>query len=166
MATPLPKVFSGARAKVSIFNPNTGTSQVIGIFSNCSYGFSYSTNPAYILGRYTAAEIDYTSVDTVSMSCTGYRVVGGGGHKIGAMPAVNDLLTHQYITITLYDRQTGENVATVTSVRPTGYSTSVDARNTVQITVNYVGIEVSDESTNNLESVGTGALATDMPEGD
>ena len=161
-----PKVFSGARAKLSITDPNTGLDQVIGIFSNCSYGFSYTTNPAYILGRYTAAEIDYTSVDTVSVTATGYRVVGAGGHKIGAMPSVNELLTHQYITLTLYDRQTGERTAIVKNVRPVGYSTGVDARNTAQITINYVGTVVDDESTNNDESVGAGALAVDMPQGD
>lgn len=163
MATP--KIFSGARAKLSITNPNAGTDQVIGIFNNVSYGFSYSTTPAYILGRFTAAEIDYTSVDTVSVSATGYRIIGQGGHTAGAMPSVNDLLQHEYVTLTVYDRTTGRRMAIIKDCRPTGYSTTISARNTVEITVNYVGIVADDESTENIEATGTGQLATDMPAG-
>lgn len=164
MATP--KILTGARAKLSISDPNNGQSdKVIGIFNNISYGFSYSTVPAYILGRLTAAEIDYTSVDTVSVSATGYRVIGQGGHTAGALPNVNELLSHQYVTLTVYDRLTQRRVGIIQNCRPTGYSTTISSRNTVEITINYVGIFVDDEDTSNQEIEGGDTGAVVMPAG-
>jgi hypothetical protein len=154
------KVVSGARCKVSI------DGQVVGIFNSISYGLSYDTQPVYILGRFTAAEIDYTAQEVVGVTCTGWRVIGHGPHVTsaagggGSVPKLQDLLTHDYISLLVEDRQTGKQIATISNVRPTGYSTTVSQRQLEEITVNFVGILISDETADNSEAPG----ATDLPQ--
>lgn len=146
-----PKVMSGARAKLQIFDPNTNSAQTLGIFANVSYALAYDAQPAYILGRYSAAEIDYTAQEPVQITASGFRVVGQGAHKHASVPKLQDLLTHEYISLQIVDRQTGQAIAKITNVRPTGYSTSISARQLEEITVNFIGILVDDEDTQNEE---------------
>ena len=141
-----PKVMNGARAKLSIIDPNTNTVQVVGIFNSVSLALQYSTQPVFILGRYSTAEIDYTGMEPVSVTASGWRVVGSGAHAAAKVPKLQDLLQHEYLQLQIIDRQTGQTVAKVTNVRPTGYSTTIDARNLEQLTVTFVGILLDDES--------------------
>ena len=144
---------SGARAKLQIVDPNKGgSSQVVGIFANVSYALAYDAQPVYILGRYSAAEIDYTSQEPVQVTASGFRVINQGAHAQARVPALADLLRHEYITLEIIDRQTGATIAKIRNVRPTGYSTSISARQLEEITVNFMGILVDDESTKNEES--------------
>lgn len=110
-----------------------------------------TTTPAFILGRFTAASIDYTSVEPVNCTASGWRVVRHGAHVEGRVPNIKDLLNHEYIQIGVVDRQTLEAVATIRDVRPTGYSSAFAARQLTQMSMSYIGIIVDDESTDNHE---------------
>lgn len=147
-----PKVMNGARAKVGFIDPKTNQTKYVGIFNNVSYGLTFDAQPAYILGRYSPAEIDYTAQEPVNITCSGWRVFEHGAHVEGQVPNLKDLLNHEYITITILDRQNPtKNLATFRNVRPTGYSTTISARNLEEVTVTFVGIFVDDESTANAE---------------
>lgn len=151
---------SGARARVLIVDPNTDQGRVVGLFTDVSYGLTFDAQPAYILGRYSPAEIDYTAQEPVQVTCSGWRVVGHGAHKDAAVPNLKDLLTHNYIDLAIEDRQTGRRIAIIRNVRPTGYSTSISARQLETITVTFVGILLDDEDTTNTEA----DPITDLPQ--
>lgn len=154
-----PKVMSGARAKVGMIDPNTQQLRVVGIYDNFSYGLQLDVAPAFILGRFTAASLDYTSVEPISCTASGWRVVRHGAHVEGRVPNIKDLLHHEYIQIGVVDRQSLALVATVRDVRPTGYSSAFTARQLTQMTMSYMGIIVDDEDTDNSEP----ADSTDLP---
>lgn len=160
MPTP-PKVMSGARAKIG-FSVN-GVTSFVGIYNNFSYGVTYDVAPAYILGRYTAASLDYTSVEIVQCSASAYRVIKHGPHVEGRLPSIKDLLDHNTIEIVVFDRVTSPGagnkpIATIRNVRPTGYSTALSARQLEEMTMTYVGILVDDEDTTNAEVAGSTEL--------
>jgi hypothetical protein len=145
------KTFHGARALVSIADPN-GTSRLIGIFNSISWGLTYDVQPISILGRLSPDELVYTAQEPVSITCSGFRVVGHGAHEMAKVPNLLDLLSHEYLEIVVTDRQDPTKaIAKFHSVRPTGYSTTLSARNVEEITVTYMGLLVDDESTTNAE---------------
>jgi hypothetical protein len=153
MATP--KTMSGARAKVSaIVN---GVAKILGTFSQISYGVTYETQPVWLLGRYTAAENVYTSVDIVQINASGWRSVGHGWHTAGLLPRVQDLMFAGTIELQITDRQSeiagGEpRIARITEVLPTSGSGGFEARQLAGMTHTFVGLLVSDESVTNAES--------------
>jgi hypothetical protein len=167
------KVLTGARAKIYVNNV------LIGIFETCTYNMSIGTEPIHLLGRYSAAEITPTSYEAVTLSCSGFRVIGAGPYG-GSPSAVNpsgqpgesgnplngpsvymlqDLLNLTGVTIAIVDRQTGVNILTAMGCVATGYNGNHNARATSRITINYTGLVLSDESGN--QSEGTGAV--DLP---
>jgi hypothetical protein len=152
-----PKVLSGARAKLGIMSGDKV--DFVGIFNNVSYGMTLDAQPAYILGRYGPAEIDYTAMEPVRISCTGWRVVHHGAHVDAKIPNLKDLLTHEYLTLVIVDRQTNAAIATFRQVRPVSYDTTINARNLNEITCTFMGILVDDEDTENAET----ANAADLP---
>lgn len=154
-----PRTMTGARAKFGFIDPATGTATICGIFNNVSYGLQYDAQPVYILGRYSPAEIEYTAQEPVRITATGWRVVGHGPHTEAHVPKLQDLLTHEYLTLVLFDRQTNEKIATFHSVRPTGYDTTLANRNLSEVTISFIGLLVDDEDTQNAETPG----ATDLP---
>jgi hypothetical protein len=155
---------SGARAKVCLYDPATGLTHIVGIFTNVSYHMTYETQPAYILGRFSAAEVDYTSMDLVAITCSGFRVNDHGPYAEAGLPKLQDLLLSDYISLAIIDRQRealGQDarVAIFKNCRATGFSTTINARSLQDMTVNYVALGMDDESTTNSE----GALATNLP---
>lgn len=137
------KVFHGARAKLNI-GQNT-----VGIFTNVSYGVQYDVQPVSILGAMAPVELAYTGQEAIQITASGWRVIGHGPHdpQGAQVPKLQDLLTHEDITVSLFDRQDDSNpIMVVTGVRPTGYSTSVSARGLQEITVSMVGLKLTDES--------------------
>lgn len=159
-----PRVMSGARAKVGFHDPLTGETKIVGIYSNVSYGVTYEVQPAGILGRFTYAEVDYTGVDLVQITCSGWRVVGHGRHKEGRLPRVQDLLLHEYLEMTVIDRQSealGQEprIAKIRNVRPTAGSEQYAHRALSEVNLTYVGILVDDEDTENAEH----PTAADLP---
>lgn len=153
----IPKIFGGHRAICYISKPGEPT-KAVGLFSDISYSLTYTAAPADILGRFSAAEVDYTGVELVDISATGWRIIGQGPHAAAAVPKWQDLLLHDYLTLQVLDRATKEVIATIEKVRPLGYSTSIAAKQLTQIPVRYVGIIVSDESGANSESAGASDL--------
>jgi hypothetical protein len=147
------KTLTGGRAKVYVNN------QLVGIFESCNYNRVYGTEAIHILGRYTAAEIAYTSVEAVTLTCSGFRVVGNGVHVLPAVPKVQDILNFQPFVLTVVDRQTGETVTTINGVTPNGDNGNYNAKASSRVTVNYMGIIMSDEDGDQSESAG----ATDLP---
>ncbi len=147
-------VLTGSRAVVKV----DGT--VVGIFDSCNWGANIGVEDIHLLGRYSTAEITQTSYSAVSVSCTGFRVVGQGVHVLGKFPKVQDLMDMQNFTIEVYDRQTGKNVANIIKCVPTSYNSGVNARATSKVTINYMGTILSDESGAQDEGVG----ATSLPE--
>src|SRR3954463_15638023 len=96
------KVFHGARGQVFI----NGT--LSGIFSSISGGVDIDVNPAFILGRFSPVELTNVGQEPISLTCTGWRVLGEGPYSPNvAVPKLQDLLLANDITISLYDRQTG-----------------------------------------------------------
>jgi len=154
------KIMSGARAKLGIVDPLTGKVRFVGIFNNVSLGLTFDAQPAYILGRYSPAEIDYTAQEPVNVTCSGWRVFDHGAHVDGQVPRLQDLLNHEYLRLVIVDRQNPTRALhTISGVRPTGYSTTISARNLEEISVTFMGLILDDESTQNGES----NTAQDLP---
>lgn len=145
------KTMTGARGKVYISDPVTGTTSLIGIFSNISWGLTYDAQPVFLLGRHGPDEIVYTAQEPVSVQCSGFRVVGNGAHKLAKLPNLKDLLSSEYLEILVVDRQTGRDIAKIHGVRPVSFSTTLSARNLEEISVSYIGLVADDEDTTNRE---------------
>lgn len=164
MATP--RTMTGARAKVGLVDTETGNVRFIGIFDSCSYSCSYTAEPIFILGRYSAADTEYTAAEVVSITCSGFRVLGHGWHRGAALPALQDLMRAGYIEMTVVDRLSeadgkydGGRIAKIKKVRPTGGGGGYSARQLSQISMNYIGLLCDDESTENNEH----PTAMDLP---
>lgn len=142
------KTLTGARAKVYVNN------QLVGIFESCTWNRSYGTEAIHLLGRYSPDEIAITSSEAITLSCSGFRVVGNGVHVLPAVPKVQDLLNFEALTITVVDRQTGSTICTVIGCVPNGDNGGVNARATSRVTVNYIGTIMSDESGDQAEGDG------------
>lgn len=146
------KVFTGARAIVSV------AGQVVGIYSSVSYAMNVRAEPIFTLGRYSANEITPTGYDTVTVQCTGFRIVNQGPHKLPKVPKLQDLLNLGPVTLTITDRQTNTVIAKVEGCVPVSYSINTAAQNVAPLSVTYVGIIVSDEDGNHQESPGATSL--------
>ena len=147
------KVLSGARAKLGFYDGNTVN--YVGIFSDVSYGVTYDVQPAYILGRYSAAELDYTAMEVVHITANGFRIVNHGWFKDALFPSLNQLMTANYLTMSCLDRQTGKEVARIDFVRPVSATGGFSARQLSTSTHSYMGILCADESKpDNNESPG------------
>lgn len=153
-----PKVVHGARCQVIIADPNRGTSKVVGLFNSISYGLAYDVQDVFLLGRVSADEIVTTAQETVNVSCSGFRVVGAGAHTGAHITSLQDVLTAEYLQLAVYDRQTNKIIAKISSVRPVGFSTSINARQLEEISVSFKGILVGDEDVDNAEPVGSTTL--------
>jgi len=154
------RTMHGARAKLAIVDP-TGSFKVVGLFSNVSYGVTYDMQPIYILGKHAPGEIVPTGQEAVTVTATGFRVVDNGPHVAGKVPKLQDLLMMDDLGLAIIDRQTGKTVMQVFNVRPTGYQTTVGARGVQEITVNFIGIRIQDESGDQNEE----GSATDISDG-
>ncbi len=153
------KTFTGARAQLLMVDPNTNAATVMGIFNNVSVGLQYSVDPIYLLGRYSADELVYTAQDVVHVTATGWRVVGADPQTIAKVPRLQDLMTNDYVELAILDRETNQRLASIHSVRPLGYTMSVVNRQTVEITVTFMGLLIDTETTTNAELPG----ATQLP---
>lgn len=152
------KTMTGARGVVSIVNPNSPDAKpkVVGIFSSVSWGLTYDVQPVFTLGHMGPQELVYTAQEPVSVQCSGFRAIGFGAHAGAAMPNVSELLTHEYIQITVTDRQNVDanaqpKMATLKNLRPVSYNTTLSARNLEEISITYIGLKVDDESTTLVE---------------
>lgn len=137
------KVFTGARAKVYVDNV------LVGLFDSCSYRVSIGTEAIHLLGRYSPDEITVTSYEAVTVNCSGFRLIGNGGHILPKVPKLQDLLNLEYITLSMTDRKSPANaepVMTVVGCVPIDYGTGANAKATSRIQVTYLGTRASDEA--------------------
>ena len=149
------KVMTGARAVVQ--GPN---GVPIGIFESCTYNMNIGTEPIHILGRYNPAEITPTSYEAVTLSCSGFRLVGSGPHDAGQVPKLGQLLKFEGITMSVVDRQTGKTILTVSGCVPNSYNGNHNSRATSRITINYTGNLMTDESP---DAAGSSQSETNSP---
>lgn len=149
-----PRVMHGARAQVIIGN------KIIGMFNSISYSVGYDAPDVFILGRFSAAAIEYTAAEPVSGSLSGWRVVGAGAHAGAGLPRVQDLMNADYITLAVLDRQTNKRIAVIKSARLLGASSGQSARQLSELSIPFKGILMDDESGENNEGAGAGDLGT------
>jgi hypothetical protein len=137
------KVYTGARAKIFVDNV------LVGIFDSCSYAVNIGAEAIHILGRYSPAEITQTSYEAVTVNCSGFRIIGNGGHILPKMPKLQDLLNLESVTLAMVDRQGAADdppVMIVQNCIPVSYSTGANAKSTSRIQITYMGTHASDES--------------------
>jgi hypothetical protein len=138
------KAVTGARAILKI------NSQTAGIFSNVSTGVSYGSQDVYVLGNYAPSEIVYTDQEVISITCSGFRVMGNGPYVIGSVPKLQELLQHQDIELQLIDRQESDSnkqvIMNIIGVRPVGFETSTSARGLQDLTIRFKGLLFNDET--------------------
>lgn len=136
------KTMTGARAIVYV------AEVAVGFFDSCDYSTSIGTEPVFILGRFSAAEIVPTSYEIVTLNCSGFRIIGNGGHVLPLMPKLDDLLNLNSITITVVDRQdaTAKPILVVHDCIATSYGTGYSAKSTSKIRISYQGVRAHDES--------------------
>lgn len=153
------KVITGGRSVVSIQGPD-GTINVIGIFDSCQVSESISSEDIHLLGRFSADEIAIVSYNSVTVSCTGFRVYGYGVKALGQFPTLNQLLGLGPVTITVADRENpaGAAMATIIGCLPDTNSNSFQSRATSKINITYKGIAVTDESAPNDSEAGAVSL--------
>jgi hypothetical protein len=150
--------FHGARAKLAFFDTVAGEFKVVGLFSSCSGGVTYDVQPIYILGRHSPAETVYTGQEAVAFTASGFRVVDNGPYVAGKVPKLQDLLQHEDLSVAILDRDTGKTIMQVFNCRPTGFQFAVSARAVTEITVNFIGLMVQDESGDQAEGAGGTSL--------
>jgi hypothetical protein len=126
---------------------------VCGIFESVSYNLNYGTEPIHVLGKFNPVEIAVTSQEAVSLTCSGFRVVGNGPYGSPSVPTVQQLLALSGMTITVTDRQTNNIILSVNNCIATGYSGSYNAKATSKIQINYIGTTIADESQANAAPV-------------
>lgn len=137
----LAKVFTGARAKVYVDDV------LVGLFDSVTYAINIGAEPIHLLGRFSPDEITPTSYEAVTVNCSGFRLIGNGGHVLPKFPKLQDLLNLDTITLAIIDRQSTDNVPimTVQNCIPISYSTGVNAKATSRIQITYLGTHHFDE---------------------
>lgn len=138
------KVMNGARALV--YAIKDGRPTLVGIFNGVNYNLTYDAQASFILGRFAAADIDYTAAEVINFSASGWRVIGAGPHTAPGVPLLQQLLTYDYMSFTVIDRGTKQAIATIKKVRPLGYSTGQQSRQQSEVQLNFMGIYLEDES--------------------
>ena len=141
-----PKIMNGARAMVFLSSPSEPSPKLVGIFTSISYGLQYDAQPAYTLGAFAPREIDYTAQEPVQIQASGWRVINNGPHIQALIPRLQDLLNHEYLTMTVLDRQTDTVIATIKDVRPTGFQTPIANRQMVEQSFSFIGRLIGDET--------------------
>jgi hypothetical protein len=148
------QILNGARCQLLV------NGKIQGVFTSVTWGVSYDAVPSYILGRFSPAEITYVGQEAINVNATGFRVIDNGAYVAAGLPKLQDLMTHEDITLAIYDRETGKAVMTVVGVRPTGYTSGVAARSISDFSASFSGMRASDESGENNEAAGASTLTS------
>lgn len=134
------RTMTGARARISV------DGQLVGMFDSVSYGAALGNEGIFTLGRFGAHEIAITSYETISVSCTGFRIIGQGANVLPKFPKLQDLLNLGTVTLSITDRESGDNIMTVVGAVAVNYSTGHNAKATSKINITYVGTKLEEES--------------------
>ncbi|HLD91714.1 MAG TPA: hypothetical protein VI911_12005 [Patescibacteria group bacterium] len=148
------KVLVGPSAVIKVDNVT------VGLFDSCNWAVNHGAEAIHILGRFSPAEIALTSYEAITVNCSGFRIVGNGGHILPKVPKLQDLLNLEGVTISIVDRQHPEKpIMTVIGCVPVNYATGVNAKATSRIQVTYLGLKHFDESSDSQdESAGASNL--------
>lgn len=134
------KTFHGSRCQVAI------NGKIVGIFNSMEYGQAFTSDEVSILGKESTAEIVITGQETVQVTLSGYKAIGNGPHVAASVPKLQEILQHEDVTLTAFDRTTGETVCTIVGFRPLGYNTGVAAKQLATLQVMGKGLRIMDES--------------------
>lgn len=140
-----PKTFHGGRAKVSLYDPLTNSSTVVGIWTSFDYSVAYDVAAVYILGRMSAAELVTTAVEPVNIDASGFKIVGNGFFKNGKLTKLKDLLNQEGIEITVTDRSGKTRIAVIHGCKPTSTSMSVSAKQLATGRNSYMGLLIDED---------------------
>lgn len=144
---------TGARAKIWIRD------KLIGLATECSWNVRYGQEPVHTLGKHEPQEIVTTSQEAIEVTVNGLRVVNAGPH-LGAtngtgasiVPTLQELMGNLDMTIQIEDRQNpGKMIMTVYQCRSLGYSSTVNAKGMMNLSMNFVGIRGTDEHANGVD---------------
>lgn len=159
---PGPATIHGARAimKITATDPTTGKSNPIevGVFNNVSYNVTIDVVPVNVLGSILPVELVQTGQEAVQLNCSGFRVYQNGPYANGKVPKVKDLLTYNGLQLEIQDRVTNQVIMRVINAKCTGYRTTITAKGTADMEVNYMGIVLTDESASTADMVDVGAV--------
>lgn len=133
------KILTGARAKVMI------GSTVVGLFSQCTWSIRQNKEPAFILGRFSPAEITPTTQEAVQLSLSGYRIVDAGPYKVANATLLKNLLNEEDFTVSIIDRQTNKTIFQSVGNRISGWSSGVASRGVSDIRIDVIGMKGEDE---------------------
>jgi hypothetical protein len=153
------QILTGARAKILI----NGTT--VGLFTNCSWSIRQDKQPAFILGRYSPAEITPTAQEAVSLTLTGYRVVDAGPYKVANATLLKNLLEEEDFTVTVLDRQTGKVIFSALGCRVLGWSSGVAFRGFSDVSINILGLLGQDEYGESQGGDGESNTASNLDDG-
>lgn len=156
------KVLHGARAVLWVGNTPAG------IFNSTQYGVQYDVQPAFILGRFSAAELVYTGMEVIGLTMSGFRVTDHGPFAVidketgsRLVPRLQDLLTYDDIAVSLHDRleeDPNKPIMIVTMCKPVGFNSTMAARALSDLTVTMQGLHLEDEEGSNDELAGSSDL--------
>jgi hypothetical protein len=141
----------GARAKIYI-NTESGVPQLVAIAASCDWSVSLDVTPIFILGRFSAADLISTGMEPVSVDISGIKVVNFDVYNSMGFTKLQDLLTQQYISLSCIDRQTGETIANISYMLPTGWSNGVATKSPSSIRASYMGILIDTETAQQEEA--------------
>ena len=115
-------------------------------FANAvNYTVAHAHQPVDVLDQLEPAEYAETGY-TVNFTATLFRVAGQSPISAGLRPKLQDILTQPELQAELIDRITGATLFLIERVKCTQEDFNVDARALGQLTLNFVGIKMSDEA--------------------
>lgn len=153
-----PNSMHGARARVSIFDPMTATTITVGTWASFGYRVVYDVLAIHILGRYSPAALVTVGVEPVSIDAGGWRSIDHGPYVDGMVRNIKDLLNEDYLLMTVEDRKTGKDVATIQGCLPTSFASQLTERQLMNTSNSYMGLLLGDESVVSSESAGATVL--------
>lgn len=141
------KQVHGARALVFI----KGTP--VGIWNDISIDWNYDVRSSYILGRFSAAGLTTVGVEPCNIRASGFLVINHGFFKEGKITNLQDLLSQEYIELTVTDREFEKPLLLITGCLPTGMSVNLPAKELATGTNTYIGLLVHEYGNTQSEPV-------------
>ncbi len=131
------------------------------IFDSVSWNVNLGFEAIHLLGRHSPDEINITSYEAVSVTCSGYRVLNNGVGVIPKFPKLQDLLNLETITLEIVSRtDTSKPMLVIKNCVPTSNTGNAQAKVTSKVQITYTGTLAEDEGTgdgNSQQQEGAGA---------
>lgn len=118
---------------------------VVAYANNASFTVNHNLAPIETLNEHTVKEHAELGV-TVDFSASMFRVNKKAAVELGIMPRIADFLKQPELVAVMKDKVQNAVLVTVTGIKVTSRSGSVDARGTFTETLNMVGRIMFDES--------------------